>query len=183
MTTSIMKNILNLCILLLLMFGCIHSDTKTKYNQKDTTNSTKDEVSEKKRDFFSTDLAYNVNGISALDTFDLKKYIKVLGQPDSIRRGGAEIIEEFGYDDYDLWYSKNCINAGHGYILSAEIKEAGISFNGIQVGDKQVEIETTFKIPHSDRDTIEIINNNDDVLTFYLNNKIIKSFSFWSRPL
>lgn len=107
----------------------------------------------------------------------------MLGQPDSIRRGGAEIIEEFGYDDYDLWYGKNCINVGHGYILSAEIKEAGISFNGIQVGNTQVKIETTFKIPHSDRDTIEIINNNDDVLNFYLKNKIITSFSFCSRPL
>lgn len=166
----------------MLIFGCRQSDTNTKYNRNDTSNSTKNEVSEKKREFFSTDLVYNINGISALDTFDLKKYIKVLGQPDSIRRGGAEIIEEFGYDDYDLWYGKNFINAGHGYILSAEIKEKGISFNGIQVGDKQVKIETTFKIPHSDRNTIEIINNNDDVLNFYLKNKIITSYSFW-RPL
>lgn len=131
---------------------------------------------------FSTDLTYNINGISVLDTFELDTYINVIGQPDSIMRGGPEIIEEFGHDDYELWYGKNQINAGHGYILTANIHKAGIWFNGIQVGDKQEKIENTFNISHLENDTIKMINKNDDVLTFYMNNKIIQSISFW-RPL
>lgn len=131
---------------------------------------------------FYTDSVYNINGISVLDTFELDTYINVLGQPDSMRRGGAEIIEEFGHDDYDLWYDKNWISAGHGYILTADIQKVGIRFNGIQLGDSQLKIENTFNIPHSEIDTIKIINKNEDVLIFYMNDKIIRRISFW-RPL
>jgi len=180
--TSTVKHILTLGVLTLLILGCGHSETENGSAQNDTIKLTKDEINDQKSNFFSTDLIYNVNGMSALDTFDIKKYIRVLGQPDSIKRGGAAIIEEFGYDDYNLWYGKNWINAGHGHILTACIKETGISFNGIQVGDKQTKIETTFNIPHSEKDTIEVVNKNDDALTFYLDNKVIRCISFW-RPL
>ncbi len=131
---------------------------------------------------FSTDTIYNINGISVLDTFELETYINVLGRPDSIIRGGTEIIEEFGYDDYELWYGENHISAGHGHILAADIQKAGIWFNGIQVGDKQEKLKKTFNILHLEGDTIKVINKNDDVLTFYMKHKIIQSISFW-RPL
>lgn len=141
------------------------------------------EMSGKERDFYSTDLAFTINKISVLDTFKLATYIDVLGRPDSIIKGGPEIIEEFGFDDYDLWYGESSMSAGHGSILTANINNAGISVNGIEVGDKQTKIETTFSITlHSEKDTIKVINKNDDVLTFYLKNKTIQRISF-GRPL
>ncbi len=175
--TSTTKHLLILSIFTLVLLSCGQSDTNNKPKPNESIKSTKEDMHEQKHDFFSTDLEYNVNGISVLDTFELEKYIEVLGQPDSIKRGGTAIIEEFGHDDYDLWYGKNWINAGHGYILTAEIKDVGISFNRIQVGDHQVKIENTFTIPHSKSDTIKIINKNDVVLTFYLRNKIINTIS------
>lgn len=160
------KDHLSLIVCTLLMVGC---------GQTEVNNN----LHEKKSDVYSTDLVFNINGISVLDTFELTKYINVLGHPDSISKGGAQIIEEFGFDDYDLWYGENWIGAGHGYILTASINHAGISFNGIEVGDKQTKIETIFDITaHSDNDTIRVVNKNEDVLTFYLKNQIIRSISF-----
>lgn len=131
---------------------------------------------------FFTNVPYNINGISVLDAFELNTYINILGQPDSIIRGGQEIIDEFGHDDYDLWYGESLIIAQHGYILTANIQKAGISLNGIQVGNNQTKIENTFKIIHLKGDTIILRNKNDDVVTFYLKNKIIQKIVFW-RPL
>jgi hypothetical protein len=173
----------SLIVLTLLMVGCGQTTMHNKPNQIDTIQTVKNESIGQHRDFLSTNLVFNINGISVLDTFELEKYMDVLGQPDSIKKGGPEIIEEFGHDDYDLWYGENWINAGHGYILTADIKKAGIPFNGIQVGDNRQKIENMFNIAaNSNKDTIKVINPNDDVLTFYLKNNFIQRIYFW-RPL
>ena len=179
-----MRNKIYSIILSFLTLSCSQvSDT----NVIESTNGDTSSVSENKqdtsiRDFFETDINYTLNHISLTDTFNLNKYIEELGQPDSLKRGGKDIIEEFGHDDYNLWYGKNSLSAGHGYLLTAEIKTTGISINGIQVGDNKTKIETVYKIASIIKDTIEVTNDNDDVLTFYLKDKTISAIYFW-RPL
>lgn len=164
--------------------GCSQT-TDTSVNESthgDTLLVIENHQADSTRAFYKTDISYTLNRISLTDTFNLNKYIEELGQPDSLKRGGKEIIEEFGHDDYNLWYGKNSLNAGHGYLLAAEIKTTGISINGIQVGDNKTKIETVYKIASIIKDTIEVTNDNDDVLTFYLKDKAISAIYFW-RPL
>ena len=84
--------------------------------------------------------------MSLINTFNLNTYINKLGKPDKLKKGGQEIIDKFGYDDYELIYSKNKLVAGHGQLLNASIFESGISFNGIEIGNGRKKIEKTFKI-------------------------------------
>lgn len=121
-----------------------------------------------KGDYLTTEKVVVINGISVLDSFNIDTYIEKIGEPDTVIRGGQEIIEEFGADDFDLIYNSNRLVAGHGYLLSAYIIEPGISVNNLDIGDSQKEIEETFDIPHIERDTIKIINSNDDILIFYM---------------
>jgi len=161
-----------------LMIGCSEQNSNHSEERNEIFVSTKNEKPGK-YDAFETEVVFNINGISTLDTFNLKKYIEVIGKPDSIKRGGDAIIKEFGHDDYQLWYNNSWISAGHGYLLAAEIKNPGILVNGIQVGDSQTQIDKVFKIPRSDSDTIKVRNQSDCILTFHLNNNVIKSIYFW----
>lgn len=154
----------------------------TKSINTDSLSISENQKSESTRAFYKTEINYTLNHIPLEDTFNLQKFIEVLGQPDSIKRGGKAIIEEFGHDDYYLWYGKNSLSAGHGYLLPAEIKATGIEMNDIGVGDNQTKIETVYKITDITKDTIKVVNYNDDVVTFYLKDKRISAIYFW-RPL
>ena len=94
-------------------------------------------------DFYKTDVSFLLNGISLNDTFNLDEYISVLGKPDSIKKGGIEIINEFGFDDYNLWYGKDWLSAGHGYLFNVKILDKKINLNGIYVGDDIQKINNT----------------------------------------
>lgn len=165
-------------------FGCSQTpDTNVIESlQGDTSSVSDNQQGASTRGVYKTEIDYTLNHVSLTDTFNLNKYIEELGQPDSLKRGGKEIIEEFGHDDYNLWYGKNSLSAGHGYLLAAEIKASGMSINGIQVGDNQTKIETVYKIVNIVKDTIEVTNDNDDVVTFYLKDKTVRAIYFW-RPL
>lgn len=171
-------------ILILLAFSCSQTSDKNVIESihSDSSSTSENQHGTHARGFYKTEINYTLNHISLTDTFNLNKYIEELGQPDVLTRGGKEIIEEFGHDDYNLWYGKNSLSAGHGYLLSAEIKATGISVNGIQVGDNQTKIETVYKIASIIKDTIEVTNDNDDVIIFYLKDKTISAIYFW-RPL
>ncbi len=179
-----MRNNIYFIIISFIAISCNQtSDTNIiESAQSDTSSDSKNQQDLSTREFYKTDINYTINNISLTDTFNLNKYTEQLGQPDSIKLGGKEIIEEFGHDDYNVWYGENSLSAGHGYLLAAEIKAPGISLNGIQVGDKQTKIEAVYKIAGIAKDTIEVTNDNDDVVSFYLKNKKIIAIYFW-RPL
>ena len=55
-----------------------------------------------------------LNGMFVLSHFTLEGCIKSIAKPDSVHKGGTEIIAEFGEDDYELYFGESYINAGHG---------------------------------------------------------------------
>lgn len=132
--------------------------------------------------YYLTDSTFNVNGISLLDTFSLKRFIKKVGKPDSLYISGKDIIEEFGYNDYYLQYSKSFLFSSHGYLLNAEIYRKGISFNKIQIGDSVEQILKYLNISKPREDTVKILNKNDDILIIYFSKEKIIRIDF-ERPL
>ena len=151
-------------------------ESKIEYNQITSI----EKQTENEQQPLITNVEYNINGISTNDTFNLEIYIKKLGNPDSLKKGGPDIIEEFGHDDYFLWYGKNYLYGGHSYLLRADIFTTGISFNGIQIGDSIQKIKTTYKVMPTNLDTIIISDGSDCLLTFLTDKKIIKAIYYWA---
>ena len=154
-----------------MFIGCGQSENKknkieqNNYSEKTTIANSSSEPKE----FLLKKTMFNINEISLIDTFNLETYIDKIGKPDKIEKGGQKIIDEFGFDDYDLSYSKNRLVAGHGYLLNAYIFEKGILFNGIEIGNNRFKIEQTFKIETMNEKSIRLVSSNDLVLRIELN--------------
>ena len=159
--------------------------SKKKENKIEQNNNTeivnRENYSLEPQEFHLNETSFNINGISLIYRFNLEAYIEKIGKPDKIERGGQKIIDEFGYDDYSLFYSKNNLVAGHGQLLSAYIFEPGISFNGIEIGNDRDKVEKTFNINTMNENSIKIVSRNDHVLSveFDENGKIFE-MSFYS---
>jgi len=114
-----------------------------------------------------------LNGIPTNSLFDYDRYVEVLGIPDREQRGGPEIIEEFGCDDYMLNYSQNKIWAGHCLLSDAFIKEKGIDINGLEIGDDRIKVEKTFLIDTKSKKEIWIWGNSVLIIKFDSNDIIV----------
>ncbi|UKN02737.1 hypothetical protein K6119_04310 [Paracrocinitomix mangrovi] len=119
-----------------------------------------------------------------MDSFKLERFIEACGKPDSIITGGPEIVQEFGADDYLLYYKNVQISAGHGYILSAKIKSTDFAINGLKIGDNLNKVNSTFSSNFEHSDTINILSSSDDNLKLLLDdNGMIKEMSLWCNVL
>ena len=138
---------------------------------------------QEKNTFILSKTVFNINGISLNNNFNLSIYIDKIGKPDKVIRGGQKIIDEFGFDDYELSFSKNRLVAGHGYLLNAYIFEKGISFNGIEVGNNREKIERTFNIETFNQKSISLISINDHHLQIELSESGIIIELIFSSPI
>ncbi|MBZ9627748.1 hypothetical protein LB450_06505 [Psychroflexus sp. CAK1W] len=115
---------------------------------------------------------FKINGIPTNDKFDYDRYIEVLGKPDLEKRGGPEIIAEFGCDDFRLMFSENQIIAGLCYLSDAYITEKGININGLEIGDHRKKVESVFEIETKDKKEVWIWGNSLLIIYFDSNNHI-----------
>ncbi|MEY8022164.1 hypothetical protein AB8P51_15100 [Muriicola sp. SD30] len=116
--------------------------------------------------------SFTLNEIPVNAEFDYDKYIEVFGRPDREWRGGPAIIEEFGCDDFRLYFSQNRIWAGHCYLSDAFVKEKGININGIEIGDHRKKVESTFNIDTRNKKEIWIWGNALLIIYFNANDHI-----------
>lgn len=125
----------------------------------------------------------NVNGYSIPDSFTYEQAVAQIGIPDSVMFGGPEIIEEFGVDDYWLYYDRSVINAGHGSILLIEVLDESLAIDGIRIGDSRKTVKQKLNKNFPDRDKIEFITSGDDILGFIFetDGKLVEMY-YW-RPL
>lgn len=175
--------------LILLNIACDSKRLEQEYtrNQENSIKpkiETKDFVkSDNNKKYYFTNQVFVLNKMSLLDTFCLKSYIKNIGTPNSYSISGKEIYEEFGFNDYVLDYGQSTLNAGHGYLLNAEILDSTINFNNIRVGDRIENINSKLNTGILKGDTIRVQNINDDVLTFFLKNKRILKIEYYGSVL
>jgi len=124
-----------------------------------------------------------VNGRFVSDTFTLEACRQSIGEPDSIQRGGPSIVEEFGAGDYDLYYGKSVIYAGHGQILEMHIKDRNLKLYTIGIGDNRVYMEKILNLRLPRRDTLSFIYGDGGVYLFALKKDVISDIAYYAPPL
>lgn len=113
------------------------------------------------------DLTLNMFPIS--DSFQYEIARNQIGIPDSTHFGGPEIIEEFGADDYTLFYGESRVYAGHGYLQLCEINDRRLALSNVEVGDSMKEVKQKLNVDFPDANVIEMISPSDFVYVVEFN--------------
>lgn len=125
-----------------------------------------------------------INNQFVLDSFILDKSIDRIGKPDSIHRGGPEIIAEFGADDYDLFFGKSIISAGHGQLLMIKINDESLRINSLKIGSNRRQLNEQLHFDFPKKDTVMCLGIGDDVYYFIFDEQeSIRSIEYWAPPL
>lgn len=125
-----------------------------------------------------------LNGFNISDSFDLDLFIEKNGEPDSIWFGGPEIIEEFGVDDFELFYGQSVVSAGHGHILYAKIADDRLKMNAISPENDLMQFSRCFGVKIPLRDTNEFIDQFGSTYIVILSDDLsIKSIEYYALPL
>lgn len=124
-----------------------------------------------------------VNRMFVRDSFILQKCFSSIGKPDSIHRGGPEIIAEFGVDDFDLFYGKSTIHAGHGQILMFEIRDKNLKINTISLGSDRAYFEKRLKLNFPNKDTLNCLDTGDGYYSFKFKNDVLQEIDYFAPSL
>lgn len=124
-----------------------------------------------------------LNGIFVCDTFILEKWNQPMDMPDSVHFGGPEIIEEFGVNDFDLFFGKSVINAGHGQILYFKIRDNRLNLFTVTVGDTRKRFERMIFFDLPNRDTINCLSPCDGVYSFQFERDTIVAIEYSAAQL
>lgn len=124
-----------------------------------------------------------LNGMFVEDTFFLKRCYLSIAKPDSVHRGGPEIIKEFGVDDFDIYIGKSVIYAGHGQILSFKIRDRKLNLYTVSVGSSREYFEEIMKLDFPDKNNIECLTDNGGYYSFRFDNKKIIEIDYFAPPL
>ena len=111
------------------------------------------------------DRSLEINGLPVTLEFNLESIKSRLGEPDSVILGGPQIVKEFGFDDYWLFYGDDFIDAGHGYVMGAQINSSRININGLKVGMSINEVQQILGISLELEKEIIVRTINEDALT------------------
>lgn len=157
-------NRIHLLLVGLVLIGILYTVNRFLSNQKSVgTNAIMDATGrhngKSKPIPFSVDV--KVKDFNLKDSFDLEAFIEKVGQPDKIERGGPEIIEEFGVDDFDLYYGESFVNAGHGRVLYVKIVDDRLKLNAINTNHDAMDFYNCFERRlNYHQDTNVLINDN-----------------------
>jgi len=124
-----------------------------------------------------------LNGMFVLTPFTIEKCIESVAKPDSIHKGGPEIIAEFGHDDYGLYFDKSYINVGHGQILMMKIRDEKLKLFTIGVGSSRNHFEKILKYDFPQKDTVNCLGVGDDYYSFVFDNNVITEIDYYAPPL
>ena len=90
---------------------------------------------------------YFVNDFNIFNEFNQSEIISKIGTPDSISEGGAQIVQEFGYNTYIYKYGLSYIDfkdESHA-ITNIIIKDTRLSINDITIGANRSEVKNKFE--------------------------------------
>jgi len=124
-----------------------------------------------------------LNGMFVCDTFVLEEWNQSSVKPDSIHFGGPEIIEEFGVDDFDLFFGKSVVNAGHGQILYFKMLDNHLNLFSVTVGDSRTRFERMIRLDLPNRNTLYCLSPCDGVYSFQFEKDTIVAVEYNAAPL
>lgn len=133
--------------------------------------------------YYRLDRDLMLNEMFVLDTFYLERCYLSIAKPDSVHRGGPEIIEEFGVDDFDIYIGKSTIYAGHGQILSFKIRDRKLKLHTVSIGSTREYFEKIMKLNFPDKNNIECLGIDDGYYSFRFENDKIKEIDYYGPPL
>lgn len=133
--------------------------------------------------FYLLDRDLMLNGMFVLDTFFIERCYQSIAKPDSVLRGGPKIIAEFGVDDFDIYIGKSNINAGHGQILSFEIRDNNLKLFDVGVGSSRQQFEKMIGYNLPNKDTVNFLGVGDDVYIFRFEKDKIHEIDYFAPPL
>lgn len=124
-----------------------------------------------------------LNGMFVCDTFVLEKWSQSSLKPDSIHFGGPDIIEEFGVDDFNLFFGKSVVNAGHGQILYFKMLDNRLNLFSVTVGDTRTRFETMIGLDLPNRNILHCLSTCDGVYSFQFEKDTIVAIEYYAAPL
>ncbi|MDO5968367.1 hypothetical protein Q4Q35_00970 [Flavivirga aquimarina] len=89
---------------------------------------------------------YFVNDFDISSEFNQSEILSKIGYPDSVTEGGAQIVQEFGYNTYTYKYGLSYIDfkdESHA-ITNIVIKDMKLSINDIKIGASKSEVKNKF---------------------------------------
>jgi len=142
-----------------------------------------DSIFQNNKYFYRLEEDLMLNGMRISDTFYLKRCYESIAKPDSVHRGGAQIIKEFGVDDFDIYLGKSVIYAGYGQILSFKIKDRKLNIYTVSIGSSREYFEEIMKLDFPDKNNIECLTDDGGYYSFRFTKNKITEIDYFAPPL
>jgi hypothetical protein len=109
-----------------------------------------------------------VNNFNIFSPYNISDINTKIGIPNKIEDGGPDVINEFGYNTYNLKYGISSILFSDNLISFMDIRDNNLCINKIKIGDTINMVKNEFLKYNQDLTRIYIVIG-DNVLSFYFN--------------